>query len=153
MIEQASFFGKGSPALTSERTDWETPRDLFERLDKFWHFDLDVAASDQNHLCDEYFTKETDGLSQSWSGHRVWCNPPYGKQIADWVRKAYEETRDGTTAVVMLVPARTDTRWYHDYIQGKAAEVKFLRGRLKYTLGGGCAELCAVSIHACEMGR
>ena len=136
MSEQASFFGKGSPALKSDRTDWETPRELFDRLDLFWHFDLDAAASDTNHLCADYYTKETDGLAHSWAGRRVWCNPPYGKQIADWVRKAYEETRDGQTLVIMLVPARTDTRWYHDYIQGHAAEVKFIRGRLKYTLGG-----------------
>ena len=136
MTEQTSFFGKGSPALTSDRTDWETPRELFDRLDAFWHFDLDVAASDVNHLCADYYTKETDGLAHSWAGRRVWCNPPYGKQIADWARKAYEETRDGRTLVIMLVPARTDTRWYHDYIQGRAAEVKFIRGRLKYTLGG-----------------
>ena len=136
MTEQASFFGKGSPALKSDRTDWETPRELFDRLDSFWHFDLDAAASDTNHLCADYYTKETDGLAHSWAGRRVWCNPPYGKQIADWARKAYEETRDGQTLVVMLVPARTDTRWYHDYIQGHAAEVKFIRGRLKYTLGG-----------------
>ena len=136
MGEQTSFFGKGSPALTSDRTDWETPRELFDRLDEFWHFDLDAAASDTNHLCADYYTKETDGLAHSWAGRRVWCNPPYGKQIADWARKAYEETRDGRTLVIMLVPARTDTRWYHDYIQGHAAEVKFIRGRLKYTLGG-----------------
>lgn len=136
MSEQASFFGKGSPALKSDRTDWETPRELFDRLDAFWHFDLDAAASDTNHLCADYYTKETDGLAQSWAGRRVWCNPPYGKQIADWTRKAYEETRDGQTLVIMLIPARTDTRWYHDYIQGHAAEVKFIRGRLKYTLGG-----------------
>lgn len=152
MSEQTSFFGKGSPALKSDRTDWETPRDLFERLDRFWHFDLDVAASDENHLCTDYFTRETDGLAHSWAGRRVWCNPPYGKQIAEWVRKAYDETRDGRTLVIMLVPARTDTRWYHDYIQGKAAEVKFIRGRLKYTLGGGGAKLRAVSLDACEMG-
>lgn len=152
-IEQPSFFGKGSPALTSDRTDWETPRDLFERLNAFWQFDLDVAASDANHLCDDYYTKETDGLAHSWAGRRVWCNPPYGKQIAEWVRKSYEETRDGRTLVIMLVPARTDTRWYHDYIQGKAAEVKFIRGRLKYTLGGGGAKFSAVSVNASALGR
>ena len=136
MSEQASFFGKGSPALKSDRTDWETPRELFDRLNAFWHFDLDAAASDTNHLCVDYYTKETDGLAHSWAGRRVWCNPPYGKQIADWTRKAYEETRDGQTLVIMLIPARTDARWYHDYIQDHAAEVKFIRGRLKYTLGG-----------------
>jgi len=153
MSEQASFFGKGSPALTSDRTDWETPRELFDRLNAFWHFDLDAAASDTNHLCVDYYTKETDGLAHSWAGRRVWCNPPYGKQIAAWARKAYEETRDGRTLVIMLVPARTDTRWYHDYIQGHAAEVKFIRGRLKYTLGGGCAEQRTIPFHACQMGR
>ena len=152
MTEQASFFGKGSPALKSDRTDWETPRELFDRLDSFWHFDLDAAASDTNHLCADYYTKETDGLAHSWAGRRVWCNPPYGKQIADWARKAYEETRDGQTLVVMLVPARTDTRWYHDYIQGHAAEVKFIRGRLKYTLGGGRSKQRPVSFDAREMG-
>lgn len=135
-FERPSFFGKGSPALTANRDDWETPRELFWRLDRFWHFDLDAAASDSNHLCEDYYTRETDGLAHSWKGRRVWCNPPYGRQIADWCRKAYEDTRDGTTVVIMLIPARTDTSWYHDYIEGKAAEVKFLRGRLKYTLGG-----------------
>lgn len=135
-LRQPSFFGVGSPALTSERTDWETPRELFDRLDRFWHFDLDVASSDENALCANHFTVKDDGLAQRWSGHRVWCNPPYGRDIGRWVEKAYRETRDGVTLVVMLVPARTDTRWYHDWIQGKAAEVKFLKGRLKYTLGG-----------------
>ncbi len=149
MSEQTSFFGSAeSAAFTSDRTDWETPKDLFARLNQFWHFDLDVASSDENALCENHFTKEQDGLSQSWKGHRVWCNPPYGKDIAKWVKKAYEETRDGTTAVVMLIPARTDTRWYHDYIQNKAAEIKFLKGRLKYTLGGGSAKLRAFSLDA-----
>lgn len=134
---QTSFFVAGSAAMTSDRSDWETPRDLFERLDRFWHFDLDVASSDENALCERHFTKEDDGLAQSWAGHRVWCNPPYGRGVGEWCRKAYEETRDGRTCVVMLVPARTDTGWYHDWVEGKAAEVRFLRGRLRYALGGG----------------
>ena len=134
--ERSSFYVAGAAAMTSDRADWETPRDLFDRLDAFWNFDLDAAASDENHLCADYFTRETDGLAHSWEGHRVWCNPPYGRDISLWVEKAYTETRDGRTCVIMLVPARTDTRWYHDYVQGKAAEVKFLRGRLKFTLGG-----------------
>lgn len=136
MSDTSNFFVAGAAAMTSDRADWETPRDLFERLDAFWHFDLDVAASDTNHLCADYYTKETDGLSHSWAGHRVWCNPPYGRDVARWVEKAYRETRDGVTCVVMLIPARTDTRWYHDWIENKAAEIKFLRGRLKYGLGG-----------------
>lgn len=129
------FFSKDSPALKADRTDWETPRELFERLDDIWHFDLDVASSDDNALCADHFTVEQDGLKQPWGGRRVWCNPPYGRQIADWVEKAYTEARDNGAIVVMLVPARTDTRWYHDFVT-QADEVAFIRGRLKYTLGG-----------------
>lgn len=132
----SNFLGAGGAAFTSDRSDWETPLDLFERLDRFWHFTLDAASSDENALCAKHYTKETDGLAHSWSGERVWCNPPYGREIGAWCEKAYRETRDGVTLVVMLVPARTDTRWYHDWIQGKAAEVKFIKGRLKFTLGG-----------------
>lgn len=136
MSATSNFYVAGAAAMTSDRTDWETPRDIFDRLDAFWHFDLDAAASDDNALCTDYFTVKDDGLAQSWAGRRVWLNPPYGRNVAEWIRKAYEETRDGRTVVVALIPARTDTRWYHDWIEGRAAEVKFLRGRLKYTLGG-----------------
>ena len=129
------FFSKDSPALKADRTDWETPRDLFDRLDAIWHFDLDAASSDDNALCSDHFTVEQDGLKQPWCGRRVWCNPPYGRQIADWVEKAYHEARENGAIVVMLVPARTETRWYHDYV-AKADEVAFIRGRLRYTLGG-----------------
>ena len=151
-FERPSFCGSGGAAFSAGRDDWETPMELFRRLDRFWHFDLDAAASDSNHLCADYYTKETDGLAHSWKGRRVWCNPPYGRQIADWCRKAYEDTRDGTTVVIMLIPARTDTGWYHDYIEGKAAEVKFLRGRLKFALGGGRSEQRPVPVDAREMG-
>jgi len=153
MAEASGFFVDGGAAFASDREDWETPRDLFDRLDAFWHFDLDAAANDQNHLCTEYFTKDTDGLAHSWSGRRVWLNPPYGRRMAEWMRKAYEETRDGRTLVVALVPARTDTRWFHDYIEGHAAEIRFIKGRLKYTLGGGRPEFCALPLDAGEMGR
>ena len=150
--EGSQFFSYGGAAMSSDRDDWETPYALWSRLNEFWGFTLDAAASDENHLCDNYFTKEDDGLAQSWKGHRVWLNPPYSRSIGQWMKEAYEETRDGKTMVIALVPARVDTRWYHDYIQGKAAEVKFLRGRLKYTLGGGPSELSAISVDAREMG-
>lgn len=136
MSDRSGFFVAGGAAMTGDRSDWETPRDLFDRLDRFWHFDLDPASTDENALCEKHFTKADDGLAQSWKGHRVWCNPPYGRDVKRWVRKAYEETRGGETLVIMLVPARVDTSWYHEYIEGRAAEVRFLRGRLKYTLGG-----------------
>ena len=104
-------------ALFSSKTDqWATPPDFFAELDQEFHFDLDPCADETNHKTQEYFTKEQDGLLQDWSGRRVFCNPPYGRAIAAWVEKAYREgTKDGTI-VVMLMPARTDTLYFHDFI-------------------------------------
>lgn len=100
-------------ALFSSKTDqWATPQDFFDELDREFHFDLDPCADESNHKTPEYFTKEQDGLLQDWSGRRVFCNPPYGRKIGAWVEKAYREgTKDGTI-VVMLIPARTDTRYF-----------------------------------------
>lgn len=116
--------------MFSSKTDmWETPQDFFDKLNDEFHFTLDVAASDHNAKCYHYYTKYEDGLKMPWHGV-VWCNPPYGREIGKWVKKAYFEAILGTT-VVMLIPARTDTKWFHDYILGKA-EVRFIRGRLKF---------------------
>lgn len=94
---------------------WETPQWLFDKLNAQYHFTVDVCATPENAKCDQFYTIEQDGLSQEWSGN-VWCNPPYGRQIARWVKKAYECAAD---IVVMLLPARTDTAWFHDYcLQG-----------------------------------
>ena len=118
--------------MFSSKTDlWGTPQDLFDKLDAEFHFDLDVCAMPENSKCEQYYTPEQDGLVQEWTG-TCWCNPPYGRQIGKWVKKASE---CGTT-VVMLIPARTDTKWFHDYIYGKA-EVRFLRGRLHFVSAGG----------------
>lgn len=123
--------------MYSSNTDqWETPQDLFDELDAEFHFDLDVCALPENAKCPDYYTPEQDGLSQSWDG-TCWCNPPYGRQIGKWVRKGLLSSFDGAT-VVMLLPARTDTRWFHDYILNRA-EVRFLRGRLKFGGGENCA--------------
>ena len=123
--------------LFSSKTDnWATPQALFDRLNDEFHFTLDVAADETNHKCTEYFTKEQDGLSQKWEGC-VWCNPPYGREIFRWVKKAYEEHENGAT-VVLLLPARTDTKWFHEYVYGKA-EIRFLRGRVKFGDGKGNA--------------
>lgn len=116
--------------MFSSKTDmWETPQDFFDELNDEFSFTLDVAASDHNAKCYHYYTKHEDGLKMPWHGV-VWCNPPYGREIGKWVKKAYFEAILGTT-VVMLIPARTDTKWFHDYILGKA-EVRFIRGRLKF---------------------
>jgi len=120
-------------ALFSSKSDqWNTPRDLFEKLDAEFHFDLDPCADAENHKCERYFTKEDDGLQKPWGGSRVFCNPPYGRDIWKWVKKAYEEGHKENTIVVMLIPARTDTAYFHDYILHRA-EVRFVSGRLKFS--------------------
>lgn len=114
---------------SSATDEWETPQSYFDAVNAEFGLDLDVCATDFNRKCDRYFTKEADGLRQPWAG-RCWMNPPYGKSIGAWVRKAYEESLTGSL-VVCLLPARTDTRWFHDYILGKA-EIRFVKGRLKF---------------------
>jgi phage N-6-adenine-methyltransferase len=117
------------------RIDWETPQALFDELNEEFGFVLDVCASHENAKCSSYFTMEVDGLRQPWGDYGVcWMNPPYGREISRWVAKAHHEAEYGAT-VVGLVPARTDTAWWHDHIQGKA-EVRFLRGRIRFSGGG-----------------
>ena len=123
----------GINAMFSSKTElWETPQALFESLDREFHFTVDSCATPENAKCPLFFTPELNGLSQNWGGHTVWCNPPYGPKIKDWVEKASREQHNGTTTV-MLVPARTDTKWFHDYVYLKPnVEIRFLRGRLKF---------------------
>ena len=114
--------------------DYCTPQDFFDELNQEFHFTLDAAATAKSAKCPKYYTPETDGLKSPWSiagGGAVFCNPPYGRKIGKWVRKAYEESRNGTT-VVLLIPARTDTAYFHDYIYG-CAEIRFVRGRLHFS--------------------
>lgn len=107
---------------------WGTPQAFFDTLNSEFDFDLDPCATKETAKCGKFFTKELDGLNQDWNGYRVFCNPPYGKEIAKWVKKA-SEARGGI--VVMLIPARTDTKYFHEYIYNKA-EIRFVRGRLKF---------------------
>ena len=119
---------------SSKRDDWETPREFFDKLNLEFNFDVDVCATKENAKCNEYWTKETDGLKQKWAGF-CFMNPPYGREIGKWICKAFQESKqDYCGCVVGLLPARTDTRWFHEYIYGKA-EIRFLKGRLKF--GGG----------------
>lgn len=116
--------------MFSSKTDlWETPKDFFDKLDAEFRFNLDVCALPENAKCAAFYSPDVDGLSQPWYG-RCWCNPPYGRQVGRWVAKAAQSAAEGAT-VVMLLPARTDTAWFHDYIYGRA-EVRFVRGRLKF---------------------
>lgn len=117
--------------FSSKTDEWATPQYLFDQLDAEFHFDLDPAATDENHKCEQYFTKDDDGLKKSWGGCRVFCNPPYGRQIGKWVEKSYREAQKPNTTVVMLLPARTGNGWFHDYILDKA-EIRFIRGRVQF---------------------
>lgn len=116
--------------MFSSKTDLHaTPIEFFNVLNAEFSFETDVCALAENAKCSQYYTPEMDGLAQEWRG-TCWMNPPYGRTIGEWVRKAYEASQAGAT-VVGLLPARTDTKWFHDYIYGKA-ETRFVRGRLKF---------------------
>lgn len=115
--------------FSSKTDDWETPKAFFEALDKVHHFTLDVCADKKNAKCSSFFSKKTNALSQRWHPERCWMNPPYGRTIGHWMKKAYDESRLGAI-VVCLVPARTDTAWWHDYAM--KGEIEFIRGRLKF---------------------
>lgn len=119
-------------ALFSSRSDlWGTPPDLFALLNNCYEFRLDAAASPFNALCDHYFTETEDSLKQVWHPYRrVWLNPPYGRMVGSFMRKAYEESQLGCI-VVCLVPARVDTRWWHDWVYQKGF-VEYIKGRLTY---------------------
>lgn len=118
--------------LSSKNMCWCTPQDFFNTLNEEFHFVLDAAATPKSAKCPAFFTPEQDGLKQSWQvGGAVFCNPPYGRDIKKWVQKAWEEAQNGTT-VVWLIPARTDTSYFHEYIYHHA-EIGFIRGRLQFT--------------------
>lgn len=120
----------------SSATDmWATPQATFDALHREFHFETDVCAVAGNAKCPRFFTPEVDGLAQEWTGV-CWMNPPYGRGIGAWVEKAYRSSLQGAT-VVCLLPARTDTAWWHDYVM--RGEVRFLRGRLKFGDGKGSA--------------
>jgi len=114
--------------FSSETDLWSTPQDFFDKYNAIHNFDLDVCATKENAKCKSFYTLENDGLSQFWIGH-CWMNPPYGREIGAWMKKAYESSLWGAK-VVCLVPARTDTKWWHDYAM--KGEIEFIKGRLKF---------------------
>lgn len=119
--------------MFSSKTDmWSTPQDFFNKLDEEFHFNLDPASTHENAKCEKHYTKVEDGLIQDWQGHVVFVNPPYGREIGKWVEKAYMESKKDNTTVVMLIPSRTDTKWFHQYIYNVAKEIRFIKGRLKF---------------------
>ena len=114
--------------FSSETDMWATPQNFFDDYNAIYNFDIDVCATKENTKCDKYFTKEQDGLHQDWVGI-CWMNPPYGREIIKWMKKAYESSLNGAT-IVCLVPSRTDTRWWHEYAM--KGNITFIRGRLKF---------------------
>ena len=117
--------------FSSESNEWETPSDFFNKLNDEFNFTLDPCASNNNYKCDNYYTIKDNGLSKDWSKDVVFMNPPYGREIKYWVEKAYRESLQGAT-VVCLIPARTDTSYWHDYIFPHANDIRFIRGRIKF---------------------
>ncbi len=124
--------------FSSKTNEWSTPQSFFDELDKEFNFTLDPCATHDNAKCDKYYTIEDDGLLQDWSKDIVFMNPPYGREIKHWVQKAYEESLKGAT-VVCLIPARTDTTYWHSYIFDKADDIRFIKGRLKFGDGKNSA--------------
>ncbi len=125
--------------LSTGKDDWETPSDFYKKLDEEFHFTLDPCCSHNNAKCLKHYTAEEDGLKQDWGGNTVFCNPPYSKagKQDEWIKKCYEESKKPGTVVVALIPARTDTNRFHEYIwNGKASEVRFLKGRLFFEVDG-----------------
>lgn len=118
----------------SRGSDWATPKELFDTLNAEFGFTLDVRSAEWNKKVDNFFSEAQNGLAQSWSGNVCWMNPPYGKALNDWMKKAYEESQRGVT-VVCLVPAATDTHWWHEYAM--RGEIRFLRGRPRFTTPEG----------------
>lgn len=114
--------------FSSQTNEWYTPQSFFDELNKEFNFTLDPCATKENAKCAKYYTIKDDGLSKSWDNENVFINPPYGREIGKWVKKA-AESRGGVR--VMLIPARTDTKYFHEYIYNKA-EVRFIKGRLKF---------------------
>lgn len=117
--------------FSSLRQDWATPKDIFNELDKEFHFTLDPCCSEKTAKCKKFFTIKEDGLKQSWEGEKVFVNPPFGREQAAWIKKCFEESQKKDTLVVMLIPARTDTLAFHEYIYPNAS-LRFIKGRIKF---------------------
>lgn len=118
--------------FSSNSEEWYTPKPLFNALNKTYGFTLDPCCTKESALCSRFFTKKEDGLHQSWEGERVFLNPPYGREIRKWIEKAARESEENSVLVVALLPARTDTKWFHDYIY-KKHQIIFLKGRIKFS--------------------
>ena len=130
--------------FSSKNTEWETPQELFDKLDTYFKFELDVCATKENAKCSKFFTIEDNALAKDWNSTTCWMNPPYGRGLYTWVKKAYTESLKHKSTVVCLLPARVDTRWWHDFCN--YAEYKFLKGRLKFSNSSNAAPFPSVLV-------
>lgn len=124
--------------MSSSRYDWETPAKFFEDLDSKYRFTLDPCCTEGNRKCGKFFTQKENGLIKPWKGERVFVNPPYGREIYRWADKCWRQANcgaDSAELVVGLFPARTDTRYFHDYVYHKSI-IEFIKGRLRFELNG-----------------
>ena len=129
------------------KNDWETPQDFFDKLNEEFHFTLDPCCTKETAKCAKYYTPEDNGLLQDWFNEVVFCNPPYSRELGKWVKKCYEEFLKGTT-IILLIPSRTDTTYFHDYIYNHATEIRFLKGRLKFgNSSNTCPFPCMVVVY------
>lgn len=117
--------------FSSKDHTWETPKDFFDKLNKEFNFSLDPCCSKLTAKCKNYYTEQDNGLLKNWGGHTVYMNPPYGREQIKWIKKAFEESLKENTTVVCLIPARTDTKIWHEIIFPHA-EIRFIKGRLKF---------------------
>jgi site-specific DNA-methyltransferase (adenine-specific) len=130
--------------FSSKSAEWATPQHFFDKLEEFFGtFTLDPCSNASNYKVKNHFTEKDDGLAQDWGGHNVFMNPPYGRTIKHWVEKAYNESRKENTTVVALLPARTDTKYWHEFVM-KAEALYFVKGRLKFGNGDGSAPFPSV---------
>ena len=127
---------KNSVHFSSNSNEWGTPQDLYNKLNNKYKFTLDPCCTKESAKCKKYYTIEDNGLLQDWSNEIVFMNPPYGREISKWVKKAYNESKNNKATVVCLIPARTDTIYWHDYIFPNAYDIEFLRGRIKFEVDG-----------------
>ena len=116
--------------FSSKSNEWTTPIDFYNQLNKEFNFTLDPCCTKDNAKCKNFYTQNDDGLSKDWSNEIVFMNPPYGREIKHWIKKAYDESLKGAL-VVCLIPARTDTSYWHDYCM--KGTIRFIRGRLKFS--------------------
>lgn len=118
-----------SGILSSNNPCWGTPQALYDELDREFKFTLDACADATNHKHPNYYSEQDDALNQSWHGN-VFMNPPYGRKISVFLEKAYRESQTNADVVVCLIPSKTDTRWWWDYVM--KGEIRFIRGRVVF---------------------